>query len=75
MSDKKLWLGTALTPSGNEYGAVVVLAETREEAVAKARPQLSDAGNHVPTQRYVQALLDNVANMREITDGVFIAWD
>ncbi|GAB4671361.1 hypothetical protein [Mycobacterium avium] len=75
MSDKKLWLGTALTPHGNEYGAVVVIAETWEEAIAKASAELSSgADNYVPNQQYANALLDNLANIQEISDGVFVDW-
>jgi hypothetical protein len=70
----KLWIGTALTPHGNEYGLVAVVAETREEAIAKANAKLSlgDPGNYVPDQRYAQALLDNLGAMREVGDEVFI---
>jgi hypothetical protein len=70
----KLWIGTALTPYGNEYGFVAVVAETREEAIAKvnAKLQLDDPGNYVPNQRYAEALLDNLDALREVTDEVFI---
>ena len=73
----KLWISSALTSYGNEYGLVAVVAETREEAIAKANAKLSldDPGNYVPNQRYAEALLDNLDAMSEITDGVFIDWD
>jgi hypothetical protein len=73
----KLWISSALTPHGNEYGLVAVIAETREEAIAKAgaKLDLSDPGNYVPDKRYVQALLDNLGAMREVTDEVFVDWE
>jgi hypothetical protein len=72
----KLWLGTALTPYGNEYGSVLVVAETREEAIAMANAKLSlDSGNYIPDQKYAQALLDNLDNMSEVSEGVFVNWD
>lgn len=73
----KLWTSCALTPYGNEYGLVAVVAATREEAIAKvnAKLQLDDPGNYVPNQRYAEALLDNLHTMREVTDDVFIDWD
>jgi len=37
----KLWIGTALTPHGNEYGLVAVVAETHEEAMAKEGAKLA----------------------------------
>jgi hypothetical protein len=36
----KLLIGTALTPYGNEYGLVAVVAETDKEATAKAGAKL-----------------------------------
>jgi magnesium chelatase family protein len=73
----KLWISSALTPHGNEYGLVAVVAETREEAIAKANAKLSidEPGNYVPNQRYAEALLDNLDAMSEVTDEVFIDWD
>jgi hypothetical protein len=73
----KLRISSALTPYGNEYGLVAVVAETQEEAIAKvsAKLQLDDPGNYVPNQLYAQALLDNLDAMREVTDEVFIDWD
>jgi hypothetical protein len=73
----KLWISAALTPHGNEYGLVAVVAETREEAIAKANAKLSlsDPGNYVPNQRYAQALLDNLDAMREVKDEVLVDWD
>ncbi len=73
----KLWISAALTPYGNEYGPVAVIAETREEAIAKtsAKLQLDDPGSYVPDQRYAQALLNGLRTMREVQDEVFIDWD
>jgi hypothetical protein len=72
----KLWISSALTPHGNEYGLIAVVAETREEAIAKANAKLSldDPGNYVPNRSYVEALLDNLDAMSEVTDEVFIGW-
>jgi hypothetical protein len=74
---RKLWISSALTPYGNEYGRVAVVAETREEAIAKANAklQLDDPGNYIPNRRYAKALLDNLDAMSEIEDEVFIDWD
>ena len=54
-----------------------MVAETREEAIAKANAKLSlsDPGNYVPDQRFAQALLDNLGAMRELGDEVFIDWE
>lgn len=74
MSDKKLWLGTALTPYGNQYGSVVVFAETKEDAISAAKEKLSDVGSYTPDRRYSQALLDNLTNIQEVPDGAFVDW-
>ena len=73
----KLWISSALTPQGNEYGLVAVVAETRQEAIHKvnAKLQLDEPGNYVPNQKYAEALLDNLDALREVTDEVFIDWD
>ena len=73
----KLWISAAQTPYGNEYGLVAVVADTREEAIAKAsaKLQLDDPGNYVPDQQYARNLLENLAAMREVEDEVFIDWD
>ena len=46
----KLWIGTALTPYRNECGLVAVVAETHEEAMAKAGAKLA-RGDPVITSR------------------------
>ena len=73
----KLWISSALTPNGSEYGLVAVTAETREEALAKVNAKLSlgDPVNYVPNRRHAQALLDNLDAIREVEDEVFIDWD
>ena len=72
----RLWISTALTPYGNEYGLVAVVAETREEAMAKAGAKLElDGSNYIPDKRYAQALLDNLGAMREVHDEVFVDWE
>ena len=73
----KLWIGTAETPYGNEYGSVAVIAHTKEEAIAKARPEIEASlarETYVPSQRYYRSLLDNLGDMREVEDGVFVDW-
>lgn len=73
----KLWISTAVTPHGNEYGLLAIVADTREEAIAKANAKLSlsTPSNYVPDRRYAQALLDNLGAMRGVEDEVFIDWD
>ena len=73
----KLWIGTAETPYGNEYCSVTVVAETKEEAIAKARPKIKASlarETYVPNQRYYQSLLDNLGDMRKVEEGVFVDW-
>ena len=73
----KLWITQAQTPYGNGYGVVAVLAETRQEAIAKARPKIEASvarETYVPSQRYYRSLLDNLGDMREAEDGVFVDW-
>jgi hypothetical protein len=36
----KLWISAAPTSYGNEYGLVAVIADTLEEAIAKASAEL-----------------------------------
>jgi hypothetical protein len=76
MTEAKLWICHALTPYGKEYGRIVVVAATREEAIEKARQELSqNRSNYVPDQDYAQALLDNLDNMYEVPGGVTVDWD
>lgn len=79
MSDTaKLWIGSARTPYGNEYGLIAVIAETKDEAITKARAELS-AGHsgpgHHQYQSYADALLDNLDNICEVKEGIVIDWD
>lgn len=73
----KLWISTGY----NEHGLAAVVADTREEAIAKANAKLSlegvgaRGGVYVPYERYKQSLLENLDGMREVEDGVFIDWD
>ena len=69
----KLWVSSA-TPS-NSYGLIVVMAETWEEAAAKAQLALDDSGNYVPHQRYAEALFNNLGAMVEVEGDVVIDWD
>lgn len=73
----KLWISTAATPHGNEYGLVAVVAETREEAMAKARAKLDAAlatATYAPARDYARVLLDGLGDMREADNGVVIDW-
>jgi hypothetical protein len=69
----KLWISSGY----DSYGLVAVVADTREEAIAKASAKLSAKadGSYVPGERYRQGLLDNLDGMTQIEDGVFIDWD
>lgn len=73
----KLWISAALSPHGNEYGLVAVVAETREEAVAKAKAEVAaDSSKWVGYQTLAASLLENVDDtMREVESGVFVDWD
>lgn len=72
----KLWASHAATPHGADYGQIAVVAETREEAIAKGRASLlSVKHGYVPDQRYADALLENLNDMYEVTDGVIVDWE
>jgi hypothetical protein len=74
---QKLWISTAETPYGNEYGVVAVIAATREEAIAKAATKVEESlkgETYVPNQRYVRSLLDGLSEIREVQDEVHIDW-
>ena len=72
----KLWISSALTASGHEYGAVAVVAATREEATVKVRAALArQSAGAQPDQRYIDNLADNLeATLSEYPEGVFIDW-
>jgi hypothetical protein len=75
---EKLWITAAETPYGNEYGSVAVIAETKEGAIAKARPKIEASlalEAYVPSQRHYQSLLDGLDDIREAEDGVFVDGD
>jgi hypothetical protein len=60
-SRRQVMTSRGVTPYGNEYGLIAVVAETREEAIAKADAVLrATRDNYVPRQRYIAALLDNL---------------
>ncbi|OBA57320.1 hypothetical protein A5647_24205 [Mycobacterium sp. 1100029.7] len=74
----KLWVGAALSPYGNEYGLIAVVAETKDEAITKARNELSSGHSnhgHQQYQDYADALLENLDNISEIKEGIVIDWD
>ncbi len=74
----KLWTSSAVSTYGNPFGFIAVVAETREEAIAKARESIkADAGHggYVPAERYAQNLLDHLeAQMAEAPSGAAIDW-
>jgi hypothetical protein len=75
----KLWISCAVGPEGETWGTVAVIAETREEAIAKARGRLEqmDVSRHPEAQGYRQSLINNVAlTMNEAVLGdIFIDLD
>lgn len=72
----KLWISSAMSPHGNPYGLVAVVAEARGEALAKAREALAGHDSYVPREQYRQNLLDNLdAQLEEAPKGVIIDWD
>jgi biotin carboxylase len=71
----KLWISTAVSPDGNPFGTVAVIAETKTEAIAKARVALQKtSSNYVPAQEYQQNLLDHLDDMEAVGEGVYIDW-
>ena len=73
----KLWTSSAVAPHGNQYGGLYVVADSREEAITKAREALHANGrdNYVPREEYRQNLMDNLeATTEEVASGVFIDW-
>ncbi len=74
----KLWTSSAVSTYGNPFGFIAVVAETKEEAIAKARESIkadTSHGGYVPAERYAQNLLDNLdAQMAEAPSGVAIDW-
>lgn len=73
----KLWISTAMKPPGDPYGLVAIVADTKDEAIAKARTAIeADPSDHRPTQQYVQELLAALdGEIEEVAEGVFIDWD
>jgi len=73
----RLWISSALSPYGNPYGSITVIAATRDEAIARARQELESHKSltYVPDARYAANLLENLEQeMTEIPGGVFIDW-
>jgi hypothetical protein len=74
----KLWISSAMSPHGTSYGLVAVLAETRHEAIARARAAIEadDGGKYLPAQRYAANLLENLdTQMTEVPSGAVVDWD
>lgn len=74
----KLWISSAMSPYGNPYGLIAVIAETREEAITKAREWITSnrpQGAHGPLDDYAQNILGNLdAEMEEQSSGVVVDW-
>jgi hypothetical protein len=71
----RLWISSALSPYGNEYGVIAVVAKTKDEAIEKAKAGLAaKRPNYVPAQRYVENLVEHLDGMRPVDGGVFIDW-
>jgi hypothetical protein len=75
----KLWISCAVGPNGEPWGTISVIAETREDAIAKARQRLEamDSSRHPEAQNYIESLKTNLATtMNEALLGdVFIDLD
>lgn len=71
-----LYISSAKTPYGNEYGVIAVVADSRNEAIIKARAALSASeSNYVPAERYRGNLLEHLdSGMTLVEEGVFIDW-
>lgn len=83
----KLWIGSAYNDGKDgKYGLIAVIAQTKEEAVAKARRYVQQAFAHLlgaeddeeadehgwDKSNYAYDLLDNLDDMREVTQEVFV---
>jgi acyl transferase domain-containing protein len=76
-SARRLWISAADTPHRNQYGLVVVVAESKEEAVAKARAFLESdeaRSTYVPEERYREALLLDLDHNMRSAGEVFVDW-
>lgn len=72
----KLWIGSAVSPYGNPFGFLAVVADTREEAIEKAGAYLDEQGpaSYVPAENYRQNLLDHLDQIEEVEGGVAVDW-
>ena len=70
----KLWISSAMSPYGNPFGLVAVVAETKEEAVSKATAALDSPQSYVPAEQYRQNLLEHLDTMAVVDAGVVIDW-
>lgn len=84
----KLWIGSAYNDGKDgKYGLIAVTAETKEEAICKARRYVQQAFAHLlddedaedadeddgwDKSNYAHDLLDNLDDMREATQEVFV---
>lgn len=68
----RLWHVPRSTPYGNEGDAfAIVLADTRDEAITKAKEAIADArGNYVPSRRRLDGI--EVEQVCELEAGVFV---
>lgn len=67
-----LWCAGTYTPYGNPGDTfVLVVAATRDEAMAKATDAIASArGNYVPRQQRLDSI--NVERIEEVPDGEFV---
>jgi hypothetical protein len=77
----KLWRSDVLSPLLEQDGFIVVAAETREEAIAKANAELrsdhttADMRQLDTRRQFVQDLLENLeARMTEFERDAIIQW-
>jgi hypothetical protein len=76
MTTMKLWSYDADVPPRQGFVMVVVMAETRQEAIEKARAELLRAQTSVFPRdyyrRFAQFGLDNLDTMNEVPEGMVI---
>ena len=72
-----LWVSSATTPYGNEFGTVAAVAETREDALRKIRHHLEEIGEqgYVPAEQYRRNLIESLeSTLTKVTKEVIVDW-